>query len=346
MGELTSFALSAADSAIGNLMSGFFNNRSYNKTKKLMAYQNQLNIENWNRVNEYNDPKNQMARYRNAGLNPNLVYGNLQNSAAGEISSPNAHQEQAQSKGTNFSQSLMQYYAIQNYKKQNEVLSAQADGIKAEAQYKRELANDMAWKNSKDYRDASLYRISSAANLSNQQYLSELKRTPWAGLLTQSEYELNFTKMLSETFRQELLSAQKILNLASVRKINSDIAVNATRILLMKSEIQLNGQQIQKIAVEIGKLTQETQNLIIQGEVLKQDHIAKQLDNIIFSVTGRHEIKYANQLADIIMGAGYTVSGSNPFPAISGANNKTYKSYFEKKTDEISGYGRYHYDVK
>ena len=340
------FALAAADAAIGNLMSGFSNRQSYKNTKKLMAYQNQLNIENWNRVNEYNDPKNQMARYRNAGLNPNLVYGNLQNSASGEISSPTAQQQQAPTKGTNFAQSLMQYYAIQNYKRQNELLGAQADGAKAEAEYKRQLADDMAWKNTKDYRDASLYRISSAANLSNQQYLSELKRTPWAGLLTQSEYELNFTKMISETYRQELMSAQKILQLASVRKINSDIAVNATRILLMKSEIQLNGQQIQKIAVEIGKLTQETQNLIINGEILKQENIAKQLDNIIFSVTGRHELKYSNQLADIIIGAGYSISGTNPYKDISGSNNKTYKSYFDKKTDEISGYGRYYYDVK
>lgn len=340
------YALAAADAAIGNIISGISNRQSYKTTKKLMAYQNQLNIENWNRVNQYNDPKNQMARYRNAGLNPNLVYGNLQNSAAGEISSPTAQQQQAPTKGTNFSQSLMQYYAIQNYKRQNELLGAQADGAKAEAEYKRQLAEDMAWKNTKDYRDASLFRISSAANLSNQQYLSELKRTPWAGLLTQSEYELNFTKMISETYRQELMSAQKILQLASVRKINSDIAVNATRILLMKSEIQLNGQQIQKIAVEIGKLTQETQNLIINGEVLKQEHIAKQLDNIIFSVTGRHEIRYANQLADIIIGAGYSISGTNPFKDISGANAKTYKSYFDKKTDEISGYGRFYYDVK
>lgn len=37
--------------------------------------QNQRNIEQWNRENEYNLPANQMQRYIDAGLNPNLIYG-------------------------------------------------------------------------------------------------------------------------------------------------------------------------------------------------------------------------------------------------------------------------------
>lgn len=45
----------------------------------LAAYQNDLNVENWMRNNEYNSPENQMARYRAAGLNPNLIYGQMQN---------------------------------------------------------------------------------------------------------------------------------------------------------------------------------------------------------------------------------------------------------------------------
>lgn len=48
-------------------------------TLALAAYQNDLNVENWMRQNEYNSPENQMARYRSAGLNPNLIYGQLQN---------------------------------------------------------------------------------------------------------------------------------------------------------------------------------------------------------------------------------------------------------------------------
>ena len=36
-----------------------------------------MNWQMWNATNEYNHPKNVMARYREAGLNPNLIYGQM-----------------------------------------------------------------------------------------------------------------------------------------------------------------------------------------------------------------------------------------------------------------------------
>ncbi len=41
----------------------------------LAKTQNQWNIEQWNRENTYNSPSAQMARFRDAGLNPDLMYG-------------------------------------------------------------------------------------------------------------------------------------------------------------------------------------------------------------------------------------------------------------------------------
>lgn len=49
-------------------------NRQYNF--QLAQYQNQQNLEQWNRENAYNDPAAQMERLRNAGLNPDLMYEN------------------------------------------------------------------------------------------------------------------------------------------------------------------------------------------------------------------------------------------------------------------------------
>lgn len=43
--------------------------------KQLAAIQNQYNIDMWNRQNEYNSPQAQMQRFSEAGLNPNLIYG-------------------------------------------------------------------------------------------------------------------------------------------------------------------------------------------------------------------------------------------------------------------------------
>jgi hypothetical protein len=44
--------------------------------EKILGQQRQWATEDWNRVNAYNHPTQQMARLREAGLNPNLVYGN------------------------------------------------------------------------------------------------------------------------------------------------------------------------------------------------------------------------------------------------------------------------------
>lgn len=47
--------------------------------------QNELNIENWERQNEYNAPENQMELYKRAGINPYLIAGKTGGSAAGAI---------------------------------------------------------------------------------------------------------------------------------------------------------------------------------------------------------------------------------------------------------------------
>lgn len=44
--------------------------------RELARYSYEQNLAQWNRENEYNKPVNVMARYRDAGLNPNLIYGN------------------------------------------------------------------------------------------------------------------------------------------------------------------------------------------------------------------------------------------------------------------------------
>jgi ribosomal protein S13 len=39
-------------------------------------------LQDWDKQNKYNSPSQQMQRYKEAGLNPNLIYGQMSNSAA------------------------------------------------------------------------------------------------------------------------------------------------------------------------------------------------------------------------------------------------------------------------
>lgn len=55
-------------------------NRDWNLN--LARLQNRWNIDQWNRENAYNSPAAQMARYKAAGLNPDLIYGQSNLSAS------------------------------------------------------------------------------------------------------------------------------------------------------------------------------------------------------------------------------------------------------------------------
>lgn len=57
---------------------------------RMQREQNQWNLQQWYRQNEYNDPAHMMSRFKNAGLNPNLVYGQLNGGQAGPLESAQA----------------------------------------------------------------------------------------------------------------------------------------------------------------------------------------------------------------------------------------------------------------
>ena len=65
-------ALPQIITAAGTIGSTLLANRS---NKKLAQYSFNKNVEMWKMQNKYNSPKSQMARYNEAGLNPNLMYG-------------------------------------------------------------------------------------------------------------------------------------------------------------------------------------------------------------------------------------------------------------------------------
>lgn len=66
-------AASGIIGGIGNIIGAGKQNRAQ---KKAQMREFEYNTKMWNMANEYNSPEQQMARLKDAGLNPNLVYGN------------------------------------------------------------------------------------------------------------------------------------------------------------------------------------------------------------------------------------------------------------------------------
>lgn len=88
---------------LGTIVSAF-NNRSNRRTQERInaeniAFQKEVNQQNieqqwkmWNATNEYNHPAAQMARYNEAGLNPNLIYGQSNTTAPVDVGDSEAPQ--------------------------------------------------------------------------------------------------------------------------------------------------------------------------------------------------------------------------------------------------------------
>lgn len=92
----------------------------YNNAQR--AEQNRLNLQQWARENSYNSPSAQMARYADAGLNPNLIYGQSNTAAQ----SP-----------TLVGGASMDFAPYGQMSQQSLLLGAQIDNIKADTENKR-----------------------------------------------------------------------------------------------------------------------------------------------------------------------------------------------------------------
>lgn len=106
------------------------NQQTFEQNQALAHQQNQYNIEQWNRENQYNSPKAQMARFAAAGLNPDLIYNQSNTSAsspslvAGTPQNPTSIAQIRQA-------ALQQSAQLQNTFAQNRLLNAQARNIEA-----------------------------------------------------------------------------------------------------------------------------------------------------------------------------------------------------------------------
>jgi len=91
-------------------------------------------LADWNMQNQYNSPKEQMARFKEAGLNPNLIYGQMSNSPVVRTSSPQSYNPTAPQVDLTrpAGMAIDAYYDSQLKTTQTDNLKAQAEGIRQE----------------------------------------------------------------------------------------------------------------------------------------------------------------------------------------------------------------------
>lgn len=148
----------AVAGVLGNAISSGFN--QYNDNQAIDKYnQGQMdlakyvadrNVGFWNLQNEYNTPKKQMERYLEAGLNPNLIYGQINNGNASAVQAFNMPaQERKHYKATVNAALGLQ---LQNAAADTKVKEAQANRLNADADLIRSRKKGQDTENTlKDY---------------------------------------------------------------------------------------------------------------------------------------------------------------------------------------------------
>lgn len=138
-------AVHGASSGIGSMFGGFggsllgmigqgistaITNR---RQRQLMDHQYNLQMKAWREMADYNSPANQMARYQEAGLNPNLIYGSGSASAGNINSFPQyqaptiARHQEFDNLGNEVINSIFRYRQLKNLEQQGQLLEAQTN---------------------------------------------------------------------------------------------------------------------------------------------------------------------------------------------------------------------------
>lgn len=300
-----------------DLASGLINTGvQYATSKKLMDYQNQLNIQNWKMANEYNSPSAQMARYKAAGLNPNLVYGSLGQTAAGNISSPSSSginpRTNLGSSIANFQIAAQQRKVLQaqeeNQIEQNKLIAANIRKTDAETKNietntrltedfypLRKQAQDFANQMSKfgiDKMTAESQYYQMNAYLDSEikaNHVALQKDQHVLNIVSKLEKEANISRMNAE---RALIAARIILTRAQVGLTQAQTAFTQENTKLVSSNIKLTDQRCQNLAKELVLIEQKIKRAPYETKAIELKNASQHIENYIYATWGKKEASW------------------------------------------------------
>lgn len=256
-------------------------NREYNLM--LARTQNQWNIEQWQRENDYNSPTAQMSRFRAAGLNPNLAYGQMSNGASsptltsGAASSPT--DMSAIGNKRNFGQAMQEMLGLEMQKAQIEAVKAGTEktksetkgvditnstlGLMNEAQLRQyadqhkiseqefknlEKTNEILGKQSRDLDLAYNAAVKRYDNLDNEIFLDNAQRL-WNLYQTRS----SVLKNIFETIQIDKVTREKLpAEIAAIRAGSMDSNLSSVLLNIVAGMLGAKGETMPELARSLG----------------------------------------------------------------------------------------------
>lgn len=235
-------------------------NREYNLM--LAQTQNRWNIEQWQRENDYNSPTAQMSRYKEAGLNPNLIYDQQNLSASsptltsGQSSAPQDMSALGQKR--NFGQAMQEALNM-------ELQRAQIENIRANTR-NTDANTDKTGEETKSLTIDNMYKAArEQMNLSYQGIQIQLGKSTLDLNAKQMEVmQSNIEKVAAEISAIEQSNKESIARIASM-DINNAIALarNAREDKQLDLQIQASYDAHRQALVNLDISKQQYKEMVI-----------------------------------------------------------------------------------
>lgn len=194
----------------------------------------------WNQANEYNTPQQQMQRLTDAGLNPNLVYGNGADTTAAAVPST---EKASFSGGAAPRLEVFQEIAAA---KQLELIDAQIERTQAETNLTTERATTQGIVNT--HEDARLSAIVQGLEL-NSEFLS----VTFNNRVALNQFELdsakvdNYVKHLSADYLPEQLEQQLRIGYQNLSNLVASNALTWEQIKNLSTQTWFIGEQVKEV---------------------------------------------------------------------------------------------------
>lgn len=281
-------ALIGVGGGILNTLGGLFGNKQQqNINAQTYERMRKDSLADWNMMNEYNSPKMQMQRFKEAGLNPNLIYGQSFNAPPVRSSDFKPADYAAPRIGSEITGALQTYYQVQtqeqqlqNMKLQAALLDAQKTKTESETDWKK-LQTDF-FQRTEPYREellSSQGQLLQASKEKTREQLVQIRESikeiqPRINKMI-SETNLNYTKQeQAKQIISNLITTQRLLN----KKIVTEDAIQ--EVYYGKSNLQ--GAQTSKtrtdeyVSQELLQLKQMGLPIeITKGALLTKPYISK-----------------------------------------------------------------------
>lgn len=228
-----------------SIAQGNLNRRMRKWSEQQYAKQRADSLSDWHRTNQYNSPGQMMARYKEAGLNPNLIYGTGSNDA-GPIRSADTPSWNPQAPRMDLGSVGRDFFAIKMQQAQLANLQSQNDLIKAQTQKTTEETKNVSIYGGKAATETALasFNLHIAEDLRNNtiaQAKANLEKTT-QGIKIDFDANQRAAISTASSIRE---AAERILTLQAQRtKIPAELQEIQARITALGSDVQLKDLDI------------------------------------------------------------------------------------------------------